>query len=109
MLRGGGAMVSVLQEKHEVIARLCAQFGVVRLDVFGSVLRDDYRPGESDVDLLAEFAPMEPHALADAYFGLLDALRELLGGEVDLVMSDAVKNRYVAREIERTKRLLYAA
>jgi predicted nucleotidyltransferase len=29
----------------------------VRLDVFGSALRDDFRPGESDVDLLVEFAP----------------------------------------------------
>ena len=52
---------------------------------------------------------MEPRELADAYFGLLYALRELLGGEVDLVMSDAVTNPYIAREIERTKQLLYAA
>jgi len=52
---------------------------------------------------------MGPHELADAYFGLLDELRELLGGEVDLVMADAVTNRYIAREIERTKQLLYAA
>ena len=28
--------------------------------------------------------------------------------EVDLLMADAVRNRYVAREIERTKQLLYA-
>ena len=44
----------------------------------------------------------------EAYFGLLDELRALLG-EVDLVMVDAVKNRYIAREIARTKQLLYAA
>lgn len=102
-------MVRVLQDKHEAISQLCARFGVVRLDVFGSALRDDFRPGESDVDLLVVFAPMEPYALADAYFGLLDELRGLLDGEVDLVMADAVKNRYIAREIERTKQLLYAA
>jgi predicted nucleotidyltransferase len=45
----------------------------------------------------------------DAYFGLLDDLRALLGTEVDLFMADAVRNRYVAREIERTNQLLYAA
>jgi len=49
------------------------------------------------------------HALADAYFGLLDELRDLLGGQVDLVMADAVTNRYMVREIERTKQLFYAA
>jgi len=103
------AVVDVLQDKRGAIVALCARFGVVRLEVFGSALRDDFRPGESDVDLLVEFAPMDPHELADAYFGLLDALRELLAGDVDLVMADAVTNRYLAREIERTKQLLYAA
>jgi uncharacterized protein len=103
------AMVRVLHDKQQAIDALCARFGVVRLDVFGSALRDDFRPGESDVDLLVEFAPMDPHELADAYFGLLDALRELLSSNVDLVMADAVTNRYMIREIARTKQLLYAA
>ncbi|MGB4780712.1 nucleotidyltransferase family protein, partial [Candidatus Methylomirabilis sp.] len=75
----------------------------------GSALRDDFRLGESDVDLLVEFRPMDPFALVDAYFGLLDELRELLVTDVDLVMSDAIKNRYIAANVERTKQALYAA
>ena len=102
-------MVDVLQDNRDGIAVLCERFGVSRLDIFGSALRDDFRPGESDLDLLVEFRPMDAHALADAYFGLLDGLRELLASELDLVMADAVKNHYIAREIERTKQLLYAA
>ena len=102
-------VVDVLQDKREAIAGLCAKHGVVRLDVFGSALRDDFRPGESDVDLLVEFGPMDGYAKAVAYFDLLDELRELLGVEVDLVMTGAVKNRFIARDIERTRQLLYAA
>ena len=102
-------MVDVLQDKREAIAGLCVKHGVARLDVFGSALRDDFRPGESDVDLLVVFGPHQGYALVDAYFGLLDDLRALLGTEVDLLMADAVRNRYVARDIERTKQLLYAA
>jgi predicted nucleotidyltransferase len=102
------AVVAILQDKREAIAELCVRHGVARLDVFGSALRDDFRPGESDIDFLVEFGPHEGHALVEAYFNLLDELRALLG-EVDLVMADAVKNRYIAREIERTKQLLYAA
>jgi predicted nucleotidyltransferase len=102
-------VVDVLQDNREAIAELCARHGVARLEVFGSVLRDDFRPGESDVDLLVEFGPHEGYALVDAYFGLLDDLRALLGTEVDLLMADAVRNLYVAREIGRTKQLLYAA
>jgi len=43
----------LLENKRQAIADLYMRFGVVRLDVFGSVLRDDFRPGECDVDLLA--------------------------------------------------------
>ena len=42
---------------------------------------------------------MEPYARVDAYFGLLDELRELLNGDVDLVMVGAVKNPYIARNM----------
>lgn len=102
-------MVAVLESQRDAISALCDRYGVVRLDVFGSALGDDFRPGESDVDLLVEFAPADPYAVAQAYFDMLDDLRALLGVEVDLVMAGAVKNRYIARDIERTKRTLYAA
>jgi predicted nucleotidyltransferase len=102
-------MVAVLEDKRSAIAQACVRFGVVRLDVFGSALRDDFRPGDSDVDLLVDFGAAAPHELVDAYYGLLDELRAVLAVEVDLVMVDAVKNRFIAADIERTKQVLYAA
>jgi predicted nucleotidyltransferase len=102
-------VVAILESKLESIAQMCARYGVVRLDAFGSALRDDFRPGESDIDLLVEFRPMDPFALADSYFGLLDALRSVIGTDIDLVMADALKNRYIAADIERSKQALYAA
>ena len=102
-------VTSVLKSKRGAIAELCARYGVSRLEAFGSALRDDFKPGESDLDLLVEFAPMAPYARVDAYFGLRDDLRVLLGQEIDLVMIGAVKNPYLARNIESTKQLLYGA
>jgi uncharacterized protein len=102
-------VVASLKDKNQSIVEACIRFGVLRLDVFGSALRDDFRPDSSDIDLLVEFKPLDPHKLVDAYFDLLDELRAILGAEVDLVMSDAIKNRYIAAEIERTKQVLYAA
>jgi hypothetical protein len=99
----------LLQSRRDAIAELCAQYGVARLEAFGSALRDDFRPGESDLDLLVEFGPMAPYARVNAYFGLRDELRALLGQEIDLVMVGAVKNPYLARDIEGAKQLLYAA
>ena len=102
-------MVGILESKREQIAAACARHGVLRLDAFGSAVRGDFRPGDSDVDLLVEFGPMDVYARVDAYFDLLDDFRGILGTEVDLVMVDAVKNRYIAADIERTKQALYAA
>lgn len=102
-------MVAVIESKRDAIAALCRTHGVARLHVFGSALREDFRPGESDIDFLVEFGSMDGHTKAHAYFDLLDDLRDLLGSEVDLVMAGAVKNRYIAGDIENTKRLLYAA
>jgi predicted nucleotidyltransferase len=102
-------MVGLIESKRKAIVDVCARHGVSRLDVFGSALGDEFRPGESDVDFLVEFGAMDPYERVDAYFDMLDELRTLLGVEVDLVMVGAVKNRYIAADIERTKQVLYAA
>jgi uncharacterized protein len=106
---GGAAMVRDLDDRLDAIRAACERFRVVRLDVFGSVLRDDFEPGRSDVDLLVDFGPMSPFEKPDAYFGLLDELRTILGADVDLVMVGALKNRYIRDDVDRTKRVVYAA
>ena len=42
---------------REKIAAFCRARGIRKLSLFGSVLRDDFDPQRSDVDVLAEFAP----------------------------------------------------
>ena len=101
-------MMEMLESKLDAIAEACERHGVIRLDAFGSALRDEFRPGRSDVDLLVALDSMEPYARVDAYFGLLEDLRAILGEQVDLVISGAVKNPYIASEIEQTRELLYA-
>jgi len=102
-------MVGVLQSKHDLISAICRKYRVLRLFAFGSALRDDFRPGESDIDLLVEFEPMDGYDRAHSYFDMAEDLEAALEVKVDLVMAGAVKNRYISAEIERTKQMLYAA
>ena len=102
-------MNGLLENHKEAIAALCRKYSVQRLFAFGSAIRDDFRPGESDVDLLVEFAPIGGHAKFHAYFEMLDELQSELGNKVDLVMSGAVRNAIIKREIEKTKRLIYGS
>lgn len=102
-------MTTLLDNHEEAIAELCRKYSVQKLFAFGSAIRDDFRPGESDVDLLVEFAPIGGHAKFHAYFEMLEELQRVLGTKVDLVMSGAVSNAIISREIEKTKRMIYAA
>ncbi len=42
---------------HEEIAAFCRKWGIRRLSFFGSIVRDDFDPERSDVDVLVEFKP----------------------------------------------------
>jgi predicted nucleotidyltransferase len=106
---GGADMISVLVDKMDAIRQACKHFNVVRLDIFGSALREDFEPDRSDIDFLVDFGPMPPFDKPDAYFGLLNELRTILGTEVDLVMVGALKNRYILDDVNRSKQQLYAA
>jgi predicted nucleotidyltransferase len=106
---GGADMISMLVDKMDAIRQACKHFNVVRLDIFGSALREDFEPDRSDIDFLVDFGPLPPFDKPDAYFGLLNELRTILGTEVDLVMVGALKNRYILDDVNRSKQQLYAA
>jgi hypothetical protein len=101
--------LALAQPQLDAIADACRRHPVARLDAFGSVLRSDYRPGESDIDLLVEFQPLDPASLYKAYFALLNDLRIGLASRVDLVMADAVRNPYVKQTIEASRQQIDAA
>lgn len=67
---------------YDEIARFCRANRIKRLALFGSVLRDDFRP-DSDVDVLVEFEPGTRIGLI-GLAGLEIALGHLLHRHVDL-------------------------
>jgi predicted nucleotidyltransferase len=100
-------MSALIDEKLEEIAAACQRYGIERLFIFGSALREDFRPGESDIDLLVEFGPLEITNRFHTYLEAREAFRNIFQADVDLVMQGAVKNKVIAGEINRTKQLIY--
>ncbi len=74
-------VTSHLHIEREAIARFCRRHHIQRLALFGSVLRDDFRP-DSDIDVLVEFEP--GHVPGLAFFDIEAELGEVLGRRVDL-------------------------
>ena len=66
---------------REKIAEFCQRNRVRRMALFGSVIRDDFRP-ESDVDVLVEFEP--GYAAGFIFFQMRRELTAMLGREVDM-------------------------
>lgn len=101
-------MTISVDEQQEEIAAACRQYGIERLFIFGSAIRDDFRPGDSDIDLLVEFGPIDVKNKFHAYLDAREAFRRIFNADVDLVMRGAVKNQIITKEIDRTKKLIYA-
>lgn len=103
-------MIASIEHYHEAIRSLCREYGVTRLEVFGSTARADFDFLRSDIDLLVEFAPgTDLGPWMARFFELQDRLEALLGRKVDLVMAAGLRNPYLLKSIDQDRRVLYAA
>ena len=92
---------------REVLAEFCQRWKVQEFYLFGSVLREDFRP-ESDIDVMVRFKP-------DAYWGfefvsMKYELEELFQRDVDLLTIESIEeshNWIRQAEILGTARLIY--
>jgi len=89
------------------IADFCRQWKIREFSLFGSVLREDFRP-DSDIDVLVSFQPGAPWSLWDLV-EMQQQLGTLLGRSVDLIEKEGLRNPYRRHEILSTRRIVYAA
>jgi predicted nucleotidyltransferase len=89
------------------LAEFCDRWRVNEFALFGSVVREDFRP-DSDIDVLVEFFPGAMLSLWD-FVHMKSELEELLGRSVDLVKKGTIRNPYRRASIERDVQVVYAA
>jgi predicted nucleotidyltransferase len=96
-----------LDYRREKIEEFCRKWQVIEFALFGSVLRDDFRP-DSDVDVLVSFGAEAPWSLYDIV-EMADELKQMFNREVDLVEKEALRNPFRRKEILATRKVIYAA
>lgn len=101
-------MHALIESNREAITTLCRHHGVRRLEVFGSILRDDFDTHQSDVDIVVEFEPSAASSFTN-FLNLKESMEALLGRSVDLVELRAVRNRRLRHYIEQSKLPVYDA
>ncbi len=73
----------------EKIADFCRKWKITELSLFGSVLRDDFRP-DSDIDVLVTFSCDADWSLID-HMAMEEELSAIFGRRVDLVSRKAIE------------------
>jgi predicted nucleotidyltransferase len=86
---GTDALRTEISIPRERLDEFCRRWKIVELRVFGSALREDFRP-DSDLDLLVKFAPDADWSLMD-HVAMEEELAGIVGRKVDLVSQRAIE------------------
>jgi predicted nucleotidyltransferase len=94
----------------DAIEKFCQRWQIAEFALFGSVLREDFRP-DSDIDVLVTFAQAARWSLFDLVT-MQDELAEIFGRPVDLLTRNGVaaSRNYIRRNaILNSAQVVYAA
>ena len=100
-------MIDLVTRHRDDIAALCRKFGVRRLDLFGSASTGDFDPATSDLDFVATFADTDAPNYAERFLNFADALEDLFGRPVDLVIDRSILNPRFRQAVDATRQPIY--
>ena len=86
----------VIESIKRNMPELAAKYHVSSIGLFGSIVRDDFSPSNSDIDILVDFSK----PIGIEFIDLADYLENLFKRKVDLVSKNGIKASYF-KEIER--------
>ena len=83
---------------YEKIEAFCRKWNIIRFELFGSILRDDFDSNRSDVDVLVTFALGATPGLE--YFSAEEELARILGRPVEMTTRRTVEqsDNWIRRE-----------
>lgn len=100
-------MIDVVADHLAEIAALCRQYGVRRLDLFGSAATGAFDPDTSDLDFVATFADTHVPGYLGRFLGFADALEALFGRPVDLLTENMIGGPYFRQAVEAARQPVY--
>jgi predicted nucleotidyltransferase len=80
---------------HKLKPELSKKFHVAKIGLFGSIVRSDFSPEKSDIDILVDFSS----PIGIEFIDLADFLEAHIHHKIDLVSKKGVKEAYM-KEIE---------
>ncbi|MBK7889032.1 MAG: nucleotidyltransferase family protein [Bacteroidetes bacterium] len=87
---------TVIEAIRRIKPQLVDKYNVSSIGLFGSIVRDDFSPTTSDVDIVVDFSK----PIGIEFIDLADYLEDQIKRKVDLVSKNGIKAKYF-EEIER--------
>ncbi len=87
---------SIVETIQKLKPELIRKYGVSSIGLFGSIVRDDFSPGNSDVDIIVDF--LKPIGIE--FIDLAEFLETTCRRKIDLVSRKGIKIKYF-QEIEK--------
>jgi len=78
-----------------------------KLYLFGSALTPRFNEETSDIDMLVETADILPEEKGEKLMLLWDDLELLFNRKIDLLTENSLRNPFLKKEIEQTRKLIY--
>jgi len=100
-------MIEITDEQMARLRELCDEYGVVKLELFGSAATDAFDSVRSDVDVIARFEEQSDIDYVDRFFGFVEALEQLFGRPVDLLTQQEFRNAIFEHSVDATRRVIY--
>jgi predicted nucleotidyltransferase len=100
-------MIDLIAQRLDEIRALCRQYGVRRLDLFGSAATGAFDPATSDRDFVAAFADTRSPGYADRYLSFAEELEALFDRPVDVVTERSIRNPYFRQAVEASRQTIY--
>jgi predicted nucleotidyltransferase len=99
----------IIENNIIALEEICKSFNVRRLYVFGSASTGTFDEMQSDIDMIVELDKMDPIEKGETLLKLWEQFEQLFGRRVDLLSSPHVKNPYLQKGIDTTRKLIYEA
>ena len=100
-------MLALKQYADGLEATLRGNTAVKKFYLFGSALTAAFDEKNSDIDVLVETEGISPDEKGEYLLSLWDDLEKLFNRKVDLLTERSLRNPYLAKEIEQTRKLIY--
>lgn len=100
-------MIALISDNLEAIRDLCRQYGIRRLDLFGSAATASFDPARSDLDFIVDLAGYEP-GVSRRFGDFARALEEVLGFKVELLTDEEIENPYFRESVRLQRETVYA-